>query len=259
MTLNGMHDNPLHVGSSARRGNHVEHPHFDGLAVALFQIGFRHHDHTDAPELVGQQPHHVLVGAIGKLRLTKNERVGSSPQAPSGFLQTGTPAHVQRPTLNRTFNYSAILSGADRQHTPSHRHIGSPVLRLPGKAGFGLPFSSWTCIDSAGVAPGERFTCPHLNNPLRALTEITRRRLCRWQLLTNQVIAVVCARRSLTDRARARQSNDLHDAVSHGVANEIRHRVQIQLPHHIGAVGLRGFHTEVEYHCNFLAGLALCQ
>lgn len=61
----------------------------------------------------------------------------ASPEAATRLLHARIPADLERPSFDGILHHFAVLGRADCQHTPTHRHTGSPVLRLSGKAWFG--------------------------------------------------------------------------------------------------------------------------
>ena len=58
---------------------------------------------------------------------------------------------------------------------------------------------------------------------------------------------------------RLPRGSRFNDVIADGVAHQLRHRMAIEAPHDIGAVGLRGFYADIQRHGHFLAALAFGQ
>src|SRR5579862_10033976 len=51
----------------------------------------------------------------------------------------------------------------------------------------------------------------------------------------------------------------LYDSIAHGIAGQVRDRMQVELAHQVGAMSFSGLDAEIQSHRYLLAGLALCQ
>src|SRR5579862_6233464 len=63
------------------------------------------------------------------------------------------------------------------------------------------------------------------------------------------------AKRRLSSEIRTKLE-DLHDAVAHGVAREIRNGVEVEFAHETRAMGFRGLDAKIQRDCDFLAGFS---